>query len=288
VRVGSAQVQAVFGAHKQAGPSDGHVICTLRSVSSALTAIIMPIVPSELHIHILDLYIESIASSPGCVFMLRDPARVCTLWLERCRRELFKVVVIDDGSYRNILAWPRLLFLILNPHLATYVTTVRIRSASAAEDALECLKFGFPNVHTLMYEVAEFKPLDIAFVIASFFPKLTAFGLTGLSLFYIGILPRIAPTFPAIHRFDLDVYSTAALSSCLNVVVDSPSRETLRSIHINLSHAFSLVLGKSMQACALFASLSYLSVHLNGGPAAILEFREREGSATQFLPLDDR
>jgi hypothetical protein len=77
VRVGSAQVQAVFGAHKQAGPSDRHVICTLRSVSSALTA--MPIVPPELHIHILDLYIESIANPPGYALMLRDPARLCTL-----------------------------------------------------------------------------------------------------------------------------------------------------------------------------------------------------------------
>jgi hypothetical protein len=288
VRVGSAQVQAVFGAHKQAGPSDGHVICTLRSVSSALTAIIMPIVPPELHAHILDLYIESIASSPGCAFMLRDPARVCTLWLERCRRELFKVVVIDDGSYRNILAWPRLLFLTLNPHLATYVTTVRVRSASAAEEALECPKSGFPNVHTLMYEVAEFKPLSIAFVMASFFPKLTAFGLTGLSLVYYVTLPRIAPTFPAIHRFDLDVYSTAALSRCLNVVVDSPSRETLRTIHVNLSLPFSIVLGESMQACALFVSLSYLSVHVNGGPTPMLEFREREGNAAQLLPLDGR
>jgi hypothetical protein len=139
-----------------------------------------------------------------------------------------------------------------------------------------------------MYEVAEFRPLSIAFVVASFFPKLTAFGLTGLSLFYTGMLLHITPTFPAIHKFDLDVYSAAGLSRCLNVVVDSPSRETLRTIHINLSLPFSLVLGESMQACALFGSLSYLSVRLNGGIAAMLEFREREGNAMQFLPLDDR
>jgi hypothetical protein len=175
---------------------------------------------------------------------LRVLALTSRSWLQPCRKILFSQYTLGNFNYltENPLQLPRFLFFLTHPHLAVYVTILRITDIHITKHAhfiLTNVHEVFPNTASLMINdgMEYVWEVNLIFDIIRGFPYLHNLDLRMKHFTDINqAIDNVA--FPSLLLQTLTIIIKSGwMSNLLRVLARSPSAQTLRNVAFELRYA---------------------------------------------------